>query len=237
MDKLKLFFLNNKKIIIYSIVILILIIIIIIYNEISSNEQINIEPEIIQNNNENGLIKIIDNIENQQENQEEKIEPIIEKYIYIDIKGEIKKPNVYKVNEKDSKRVIDIINLAGGLTKNAYTNNINMSLKVYDEMVIIISSKEETKIKEEIKKIEDKINDAKITENNNSENNIEKKLININIDSLEKLQEIPGIGESKAEEIIQYRKDNNGFKTIDEIKNISGIGEKTFEKLKDYITV
>ena len=44
-----------------------------------------------------------------------------------------------------------------------------------------------------------------------------------------------GIGEKKAESIIQYREENGSFSTIEDIKNISGIGEKTFENLKEEI--
>jgi len=45
-----------------------------------------------------------------------------------------------------------------------------------------------------------------------------------------------GIGESKANAIIEYR-NKTKFNTIDDIKNVSGIGESAFEKIKDYITV
>ena len=61
--------------------------------------------------------------------------------VKVDIKGAIKKPGVYEVD--NNKRVIDVINIAGGLNKNANTNYINLSSKVKDEMVIwIYTSKE-----------------------------------------------------------------------------------------------
>ena len=47
---------------------------------------------------------------------------------------------------------------------------------------------------------------------------------------------IPGIGESKAVSIIEYRKTNK-FNSIEDIKNVSGIGDALFAKIKDYITV
>ena len=51
------------------------------------------------------------------------------------------------------------------------------------------------------------------------------------------LTSLSGIGESKAETIVDYRNKNGNFKSIDDIMNVSGIGEALFEKIKDYITV
>ncbi|MCK5051467.1 MAG: helix-hairpin-helix domain-containing protein [Candidatus Cloacimonetes bacterium] len=49
----------------------------------------------------------------------------------------------------------------------------------------------------------------------------------------EELITIPGIGEKKAEDILQYKKEN-GFQTKTELMNIKGIGEKTYEKIEKY---
>ena len=62
---------------------------------------------------------------------------------YVDIKGAVKKPDVYKVD--CTKIINDVIKLAGGLTKNAYTKNVNLSKKVESEMVIYIYTKSEYK--------------------------------------------------------------------------------------------
>ena len=48
---------------------------------------------------------------------------------------------------------------------------------------------------------------------------------------------LPGIGEAKAEAILQYRTEHGTFNSVDEIKNISGIKDGVFEKIKDKITV
>ncbi len=61
--------------------------------------------------------------------------------------------------------------------------------------------------------------------------------ININSDNRFELMELPGIGENKADAIIEYRKENGDFSSIDEIKNVSGIGESIFIKIRDYIYV
>ena len=60
--------------------------------------------------------------------------------------------------------------------------------------------------------------------------------INLNTATKDELMALPGIGEAKADAIIEYRK-NNKFNSIDEIKNIKGIGEKRFEAIKDDLTL
>lgn len=166
---------------------------------------------------------------------------------YVDIKGSINNPGVYEVD--CDKRVIDVINLAGGLTDNADTSILNLSKKVKDEMYIIIYSNDEIKeykqkllpSKEIVKKIEEKIicpdnsNEAceKTGSSSKEENKIEGK-VNINTATKEELSTLTGIGESKADKIIEYRSSNK-FNSIEDIKNISGIGDSIFEKIKDNI--
>ena len=148
---------------------------------------------------------------------------------YVDVKGEVKNPNVYMVSE--GMLVIDAINLAGGYTKNAYTDNINLSKKLTKEMVIIVCNKKDYTTSTTVKAI----NDALIKEEK-TDNNKTNGLVNINTASKEELMSITGIGESKANSIIEYRTKNK-FNSIEEIKNVSGIGDKFFEQIKNYITV
>ena len=63
------------------------------------------------------------------------------------------------------------------------------------------------------------------------------QLININSASLSELMTLPGIGEIKAQAIVDYRLENGSFTAISELMNVSGIGEKTFEKLREKICV
>ena len=60
--------------------------------------------------------------------------------------------------------------------------------------------------------------------------------VNINTASKEKLMSLNGIGEAKANAIIEHRKTNK-FKSIDELKNVNGIGNKIFDSLKNDIAI
>ena len=51
------------------------------------------------------------------------------------------------------------------------------------------------------------------------------------------LEALPGIGETRAQAIVDYRSENGPFKRIEDLLKVSGIGEGTFDKIKDYITV
>lgn len=178
-------------------------------------------------------------------NEVEKVEvDLKDDLVYVDIKGAVKKPGVYEINS--DKKIIDVITMAGGLMENANTDNINLSKKVTDEMVIIIYTKEEVKnsnIVDTVIKVIDKEcvcpniqNDGCInTEINDSITNV-NKTININTATLEELMSINGLGEAKAKAIIKYREENGYFKIIDDLLNVSGIGEALFEKIKEYIT-
>ncbi|MBQ4583535.1 MAG: helix-hairpin-helix domain-containing protein [Bacilli bacterium] len=193
----------------------------------------------------------------------------------VDIKGAVKKPGVYKIVK--GSRIIDVIEYAGGLTKSAYTNNINLSKKVSDEMVIYIYTKNEYKKNVKVEELNTCIcpqEDAVITEcvennssvieknedsaveviiesvngvdeskNNKESENVSNsteeanKLININTASSSDLTSLPGVGESKANNIIKYREENGNFKSIEDIKSVSGIGDALFNKIKEFITI
>ena len=66
---------------------------------------------------------------------------------------------------------------------------------------------------------------------------IEAAKININTATSQQLMTLPGIGESRAKDIIDYRQKNGKFKSISDIKKISGIKDAAFDKIKDLICV
>ena len=191
--------------------------------------------------------KTVDTISLKKENTNKQIQNKNQEEYMIDIKGEIQVPGIYKL-KKDA-RVIDVIEKAGGLTENADTTVINLSKKIADEMVIIIYSKWEvenwlqTKQQEQYLQEKCKNNEEGQVENNacidspsTPEENNANTTININTATKEELMTLSGIGETKAEAIIEYRK-KTPFQTIEDLKKVSGIGDSTYEKIKEQITV
>ncbi len=177
------------------------------------------------------------------------------KTVFVDVKGAVNAPGVYEIDEE--KRIIDAIGLAGGLSDNANTINLNLSKKVQDEMYIIVYTKNEIaeyKKNNGTKEISCASNECVCPDANNSacikssstktssqsNDSVKKQTdskVSINSAGLEELMTLSGIGEAKANAIISYRQENGNFNTIEDIKNVSGIGDAVYEKIKNDITL
>jgi len=62
-------------------------------------------------------------------------------------------------------------------------------------------------------------------------------VVNVNSANSAQLQTLNGIGPSKAQEILKYRKAHGGFKTVDELINVKGIGPKTLQNMKTQVSI
>lgn len=189
---------------------------------------------------------IVLNTKNDTKKDEEEEEEV---YYQVDIKGEVINPGIYTV--KEGSRVIDVIRLAGDLTEVADTSVLNLSKKVKDEMVIIVYSYDEvenftaTKEKEEIEQeaclSQNGIqNDACIkdsTDDTSSSSVVISGKLSLNTATLDELMTLPGIGEAKAQAIIEYREEVGAFQNIEELKEVSGIGDAIFDQIKENITI
>ncbi|CAM3277894.1 helix-hairpin-helix domain-containing protein [Streptococcus pluranimalium] len=146
--------------------------------------------------------------------------------ITVDIKGAVKKPGVYEL-PSDS-RVNDAILLAGGVTAEADRQSVNFAQKLNDEAVVYVASQGE--------------NISVVATNTTVTSRVEtagdrSDKVNLNTATLADLQTISGIGQKRAQDILDYRDSNGGFKSVDDLSNVSGIGEKTLEKLREEVTV
>ncbi len=198
---------KNFKKIIYLSIIIIIIISYYLYNSFENES----EEDIINN----VYIQTVDNLE---EN----------KKIVLHITGEVNTPGVVEIDE--GARLIDAIDKAGGLTKNADVEKINLAYVVKDGQKINIPSINSV---ETDTYITDDIGENIIIDDNSSNSN----LVNINTATQTELETLTGIGPSTALKIIKYREENGKFKSIEDIKNVSGIGDIKYETIKDEICV
>ncbi len=161
---------------------------------------------------------------------------VIRKEIFVDIKGAVKHPGLYKA--KSNQRLAYIIQQAGGLENNADVSKLNYAHKLSDQMMIYVPKQGENYTGDVIIELQSEDTMSSDTSNSNTTEVAEdNNKINLNTATKEQLTQLNGIGDKKAELIIAYRDEHGKFKTIDELKNVSGIGDKTFAVISDKLTV
>lgn len=148
--------------------------------------------------------------------------------IYVHVCGQVVSPGVYEM--EPGSRVYEALELAGGPSENGAPDYLNLAMEVQDGMKIQVPSAEEA-ARWKASGI------SGITEEGVLLSSGENAKVNLNTADKEELMTLPGIGESRAEDIIRYRQENGPFQQIQDIMNISGIKEAAFQKLKDSITV
>ena len=142
-----------------------------------------------------------------------------ETVIFVDIKGAVKNPGVYQMKVGD--RVKDALDAAGGMTAEADSQKVNLAKRLEDQMVIVVP-----KVGEEAEEIP-----AGAT----SKEEAKEGKVNINTATVEELKTLKGVGEKKAEAIIEYRKKNGSFQTKEDLMKVRGIGKKLFESFQERI--
>ena len=142
-----------------------------------------------------------------------------ETVIFVDIKGAVKNPGVYQMKVGD--RVKDALEAAGGLTEEADSQKVNLAKRLEDQMVIVVP------------KVGEKVEEIPAGETRNEATKEGK--VNINTATVEELKTLKGVGEKKAEAIIEYRKKNGSFQTKEDLMKVRGIGKKLFESFQERI--
>ena len=142
--------------------------------------------------------------------------------ICVDVKGAVSRPGVYYL-PKDA-RVKEAIDAAGGIKAEADMKQVNLAKQLQDQQVVYVPLPGE--------QLPAGTGAASLAESGGS-----NEKININSASKADLQKIDGVGDKKADKILEYRQQHGQFKSVDELKNISGFGEKTVVKMKDQLSV
>ena len=149
--------------------------------------------------------------------------------ICVYICGAVKKPGVYVMPE--GSRIFQLLEKAGGLSADADPVFLNQAELLTDGEQVTVYTREETA---EIPQPAKASGEAPAAAGNSGSHDAR---ININTADAETLQQLNGIGASRAQDIIAYRETNGGFGAIEDIMKVSGIKNALFEKIKDDITV
>ena len=137
--------------------------------------------------------------------------------VYVYVCGAVQDPGVVEVPE--GSRAEEALRLAGGMTAEADPFYVNLAETVTDGQKLYFPTAEEAGTLEAAAKA------------------AEEGLVNINTASAEELCTLPGIGTSRAADIVRYREKNGAFQTKEDIMKVSGIKQNAYDKLCDKITV
>lgn len=136
--------------------------------------------------------------------------------IYVHVCGQVCRPGVVALPA--GSRVWEAVEAAGGLTEDAQDTAVNLAAVVQDGEKLYIPG------------IGESVADTSVE-------TADSGMINLNTADAGRLQTLPGIGESRAADILSYRERYGGFQTIEEIMQVPGIKESIYEKIKDKIMV
>ncbi len=147
--------------------------------------------------------------------------------IFVHVCGKVNDPAVYEF--ENGARVVEAIEKAGGFMENAATDYLNLAKELSDGEKIYVPDKEEAAgLKPQ--------NEGIAAESSGNVVSADSR-ININTASKEELLSLKGIGDSRAQDIINYRTENGKFAAIEDIMKVPGIKQGAFNKIKDNIRV
>ena len=136
------------------------------------------------------------------------------------VSGEVLNQRVVEIEK--GKRLIDAVEICGGLTENADLNAVNLALVLEEEGHYIIPAIGDTNV----------LNATNLNQMNSSSN-----LVNINSADIELLKTLPGVGDVLGQRILDKREELGKFTSIDQLNDVSGIGDKKFSDIKDKVTI
>lgn len=183
-----------------------------------NDEKIMLLP--IENTGESMIEKAEDSDEQPINVADESVTPAL---VCVHVCGAVNSPNVYELPE--GSRIYEAIELAGGFTEDACKDYVNLAMAVTDESKIVVPTIQEAE------------EDSVWLRQENSVQDVNNGLVNINTADVTGLCTLPGIGEAKAEAIIDYRNKIGRFDTIEQIKEVEGIKEGMYSRIQDKICV
>ncbi|WP_407886084.1 helix-hairpin-helix domain-containing protein [Levilactobacillus sp. N40-8-2] len=152
--------------------------------------------------------------------------------VFVDVQGAVAHPGLYEFSAE--MRVADAIKTAGGLTAKADRQQVNLASRLTDQQQLTIPLKGEKPVSAGGKE------SAAATSQSDSGGSTKASgptaVINLNTATVADLQQLTGIGEKKAQKIVDYRTAHGSFQTVKDLTQVPGFGEKTVANLQDQLT-
>ena len=157
----------------------------------------------------------------------------------VQIVGEVRSPGVFEMEKGE--RVLDAIEAAGGMTEHAAIESINLAATVRDGSRIVVPAITPTPVTfaHESPATQVPTNDGspdQLADNQPLSASAEFPL-DLNTATIEQLKSLPGIGETRANQIIAFRHSVGGFSTLEQLLEINGIGSKTLEAMRPLVVI
>ena len=142
--------------------------------------------------------------------------------IVVHVVGAVRTPGVYRFSS--GARVLDAVEAAGGLARDAEPARLNMARPLVDGEQVVVPRKGEV---------------PPVVSASGAHGGAQGAggKLNINLASETELQSLPGIGPVLAKRIVDYRAAHGPFRSVRDLLKVQGIGQKKFESLEPQVTV
>ena len=135
--------------------------------------------------------------------------------LYVDVVGAVRRPGLYRL--RDGSRVADAVTRAGGPTRKAQIDLVNLAARIADGEQIVVPAR------------------GSIAAGAPTPGGAPSGPVHLNSATLEQLDTLPGVGPVTAQKILDYRQKHGAFGSVDELDAISGIGPARLDTLRDLV--
>lgn len=155
--------------------------------------------------------------------------------VFVDVQGAVAHPGLYQFAAE--MRVADAIKAAGGLTAKADRRQVNLASRLTDQQQLTIPQKGEHPATATSGSASAAAGQTGAHSGSAAAKSGESAtVVNLNTATVADLQQLTGVGEKKAQKIVDYRTAHGSFQTVKDLAQVPGFGEKTVANLQDQLT-
>lgn len=156
--------------------------------------------------------------------------------IYVHVVGAVAHPGLQELPE--GSRAQEAVLAAGGFTKDAAQESVNLARELSDgEQLVVLTCEEYESGSVQYSSVSMGNSEVASHASSSGVATSSSGLVNINSATVEQLKTLPGIGDVTAGKIVADREANGPFGSVEELTRVAGIGEKKLEALSGLICV